>query len=187
LTTLDGYEAVLGDGDDGRLLARRIDDSGQLGLRVSAGEDSDSVSAFPADLPDMLVKLFRVAGCEPPVMLGRPVIDSGRPAEAGPFRLRLDDRGQVVLGYVPEGGGEQAAEGALAPHRARLLAALLAAYADAAEALDPADVAELALLVKPCLPEMRALDGRDLAPGLAVKIAETVLRDRRFARREDLP
>ena len=102
---------------------------------------TDPVRLAPRTLPRFIAALYAAAGKPEPVILDRPDIDPQTCKGVNLFNVWLDRDRNV---YVGRGGNDTG----LAPSVARLLACLIAAYADAAEREpDPAEVEELATLL----------------------------------------
>ena len=140
---------------------------GQHGY-IAAGSRDGLVCVHPADIPDVANALYEAAGQKPPVRLGRPGVDTAKPAVVGSLRVWKEADGRV--GFMPADAARASVTGALRlrPHEVRRLAAVAVAYADA-EA-DQGDVHELAAVLAE-------------HPGATFpELARAVLADGRFGR-----
>lgn len=121
-------------------------------LEVSPGEiDGERLAMvaapkgpFPVpagDLVDVAIALFAAAGQPVPVITPRPDVDVSRPQSFGPLTLHVAGPGRVRV----QGG---AATEVWDPSHVRMVAGVMAAFADAAEAgLDAGRVSEMAGLL----------------------------------------
>lgn len=144
--------------EDGRtLLIGACEDPRHVYLRVTDGEAVAEVCVSAADLPAETAKMRQAAGLPAPVILERPEIDPDAWLQSGPVRMGLTGDGEVMVGL---GNAQSGA----APSDIRHIAALLCAYADAAEAEpNPADLEALTGLID----AEGVVPGRDLAGRLA--------------------
>ena len=103
------------------------------------------IHVYAADFPALIAALYEAAELPAPVILERPEIDPEGAAGINVFTVRLDRDLSVCV------AGRAGHASPVAPSVARKLASVIAAYADAAEAareFDPAEVEELAELLR---------------------------------------
>lgn len=127
--------------EDGRTLQAGICEApDHVLLKVTDGEAVAEVCVKNEDMPGVTAALYEAARFPAPVILERPEISDAGIDAFGAAEISRDG-GQVVIGCGPPLR--------LAPQAARKLAALIAAYADAAEGEpDPAEVGELAEAIR---------------------------------------
>jgi hypothetical protein len=130
------------DGDGDKLMIGAGTRSSLL-LRVTSGGDDVAVAVGAADIPEFAAELYKAAGLPAPVILDRPVIDPRTGKGVNRFSVLPGADGTVL---VSQGGGHDHVP--LAPGVARLLAAVIAAFADAADAAEPAEVKELTAVIR---------------------------------------
>lgn len=131
------------DGDGDKLTI----EAGTRAILLRVASDDAVVAVGRADLPEVAARMYEAAGLPAPVILSRPEIDLQTGKGVNLFSVALGD-GTVL---VSQGSGHGCVP--LAPGVARLLAAVIAAYADAAEASDP-DPAEVEALAEKISAEM---------------------------------
>lgn len=135
---MDPYRIV--DGKGGWLEVRRVTFiSGGLPVVATGGQ---GFAVDPLEIPEITRAMYEAAGHKPPAMLGRPeTCANGTPTAIGRVYPYRSAKGPLV-GFGGEFPG--GASVLIKPHEARQAAAVLVAYADAAEPEpDPAEVEEL--------------------------------------------
>ena len=127
-----------------------------------------------ADFPALIAELYEAAGLPAPVILERPEIDPEGAAGINVFTVRLDRDLSVCV------AGRAGHASPVAPSVARKLASVIAAYADAAEAArnepDPAEVEELAYILRAATPGMAYPGEGDYKLAVARGFAEAALK-----------
>ena len=136
-------------------------------VRISADE-------VPAVAAGIAAAMHEAAGLPAPVILERPEIDPEGAAGVNVFTVGLDRDLSVCVSY-----GKQKPI-PVAPSVARKLASVIAAYADAAEAArrapDPAEVEELAYILRAVTPGMAYPGEGDYKLAVARGFAEAALK-----------
>jgi hypothetical protein len=122
----------------------------------------------PADFPAFIAALYEAAGLPAPVILERPGRVSCDQLCADGFRTYLATGNLVGVDGQPDD---------ISPAAARFLAARLAALADIAESEpDPAEVAELALILRGLTPGVAYATEGDYKLAVVTPYAEAALR-----------
>ena len=172
-----GEEISIGqDGDDHCLVTV----CGSRGFAATTRVLPDEVPAVAAGIA---AAMHEAAGLPAPVILERPEIDPEGAAGINVFTVRLDRDLSVCV------AGRAGHASPVAPSVARKLASVIAAYADAAEAArnepDPAEVEELAYVLRAVTPGMAYPGEGDYKLAVARGFAEAALKWMRDKRQRE--